>query len=341
MVPDLPFRVKQFMDRQGLIAPGDTVIVGLSGGADSVALLCILDKWRGRVPFDLKAVHVNHGIRQEGAFRDQVFSETLCRQKGLTCEVVSVDVPAYARVHGLGTEEAGRKLRHAALEKVASAYRSPKIALGHHQNDNEETIFLNFIRGSGLRGLGGILPMQGIVIHPLLEVPKKDIVAYLQSMQQEWVEDETNLDLQYTRNFLRKRLLPEIHDGLQPALSDRLTNQARFFRDVDNYMTEEAKAWYGAHVEEEQRAVFATTKSLKALHRALRLYVLYAMITQMAGMSQNIGMVHVEGVNTLVEQMHARHWDLPYGLYAQKENGNIWIKRKEEHNGGKDTGVAE
>ena len=177
---------KKGMELEGLVKSGDVVLAGVSGGADSVCLLLMLLEYRKHCDFFLEAVHVEHGIRGDASRRDAAFVKRLCEKRGVCCRIYPVDVPAYAKGHGLGVEEAARKLRYECFREAAEDYdgRPVKIALAHHADDNAETMLFRLIRGSGLHGLYGMRPARRLaegvtVIRPLLGLERVVIEAYV------------------------------------------------------------------------------------------------------------------------------------------------------------------
>ena len=193
---------------------GSTVYSGLSGGADSVCLLLVLSELCPRYGLSLAAVHVNHNLRGEESDRDQHFCEELCRRKNIPLSVFSVDVASYANRTGLSTETAARELRYRAFADAAG--KDGYIATAHNLNDNAETVIFNMTRGTGLKGLCGIPPVRDNIIRPLLGVTRAEIEDYLKDNGQDHVTDSTNLTEDYSRNKIRKNVIPvlcEINSG--------------------------------------------------------------------------------------------------------------------------------
>ena len=208
---------KKGMELEGLVKSGDVVLAGVSGGADSVCLLLMLLEYRKHCDFFLEAVHVEHGIRGDASRRDAAFVKRLCEKRGVCCRIYPVDVPAYAKGHGLGVEEAARKLRYECFREAAEDYdgRPVKIALAHHADDNAETMLFRLIRGSGLHGLYGMRPARRLaegvtVIRPLLGMERAEIEAYLEAQGQPYCRDATNEDTDYSRNRIRHKVMPEL-----------------------------------------------------------------------------------------------------------------------------------
>ena len=161
-------KVRNYMDKWQMLQSEDCVIVGVSGGADSICLLLLLSQLQKTIGFRMVAVHVNHGLRGLDADADEAYVKKFCEKLGVICEIYSADVELISKKRKQSTEEAGREVRREFFEKTMKKYGGTKIALAHHQNDSAETFFINLARGTGIRGLGGIAPVNGNVIRPLL-----------------------------------------------------------------------------------------------------------------------------------------------------------------------------
>lgn len=206
--------VEQFITRHHLIEKPDKVIVGLSGGADSVALLTVLCD----AGYDVIATHCNFHLRGEESMRDEAFCRKLCRDKGIKLIVKDFDVEARRRETGESLEMACRALRYDWWNSMIKEGRATVIAVGHHREDNIETFFLNLFRGSSLAGLKGMLPRNGSIVRPLLECTKEDILAYLRDCGLDYMTDSTNSDNYYKRNRIRNCLIPLIQQEFPGAI---------------------------------------------------------------------------------------------------------------------------
>ena len=224
--------------RFDLIPPGAGVLCALSGGADSMYLLCRLLEGGERYGWSVQAAHLNHHLRPT-AQRDEDFVRGWCREKGVSLTVGCADVEAFARREGLSTEEAGRVLRYAFLEETARQEGLSLIATGHHAGDNAETVLMNLIRGCGLKGLTGIPERRGDIVRPMLAVTRGEIEAYLTEHSVPHVEDETNTDLNYTRNKVRHRLLPLLEE-LNPRAAAHIAAAARRLREDEDELERQA-----------------------------------------------------------------------------------------------------
>jgi len=216
---------KLLKENDGLFKRGDRVAVGVSGGADSVVLLHFLKKLSGKKRFSVYAVHVNHNLRAN-AKRDENFTKKFCENLGAECLVFQADVKKTAAKYNLSLEHAARKARYAAFEKACRAKKANYLALAHHADDNAETVLLNILRGTKAKGLAGITARRPLnknvaVVRPLLCARRKDVEDYAKFNKLKFVTDETNARENFTRNWVRRRLLPML-EKKQPQIREHL-----------------------------------------------------------------------------------------------------------------------
>ncbi|UCG43887.1 MAG: tRNA lysidine(34) synthetase TilS [candidate division WOR-3 bacterium] len=207
----VPGSFRQTVERYGLIPTGSSVLVAVSGGADSVCLFDLLLAVRRRMRLKLFGFHMNHKLRRS-AGQDESFVRRLFQEARVDLKVVRSDVSRYAHRHRLGVEEAGRELRYRHLRTTARRFDCNVVALGHNADDNLETVLLNLCRGTGPHGMAGIPAKRGMFVRPLIDAERPDIVRYLTARGREWVEDESNIDPEYRRNLLRARVVPALRD---------------------------------------------------------------------------------------------------------------------------------
>ncbi|MDE6424670.1 MAG: tRNA lysidine(34) synthetase TilS [Ruminococcus sp.] len=227
-------KIFSFIKKYDMINKGDTVICGLSGGADSVCLLVVLMEISRKIGFSVNALHVNHCLRGAESDRDENFCRELCRKLNIPFTAVSCNVKAFAEENGLSTEESARKLRYEIFSENSAG---AKIATAHNANDNLETVVFNLARGSALKGLSGIPPVRNNIIRPLLVVSRPEIEEYLRNIGQNYVTDSTNLSDDYTRNKIRHQVLPVLA-GINPSLIETSVNSIDAVRS-ENSMIEE------------------------------------------------------------------------------------------------------
>ncbi len=227
--------IRTIEDRQ-LLQPGDRVLVALSGGPDSVALAHVLHSVRHRYDLELATVYVNHQIRKRAAKQEERFCQALADRLGIELYLVTEDIPALATSAKKGIEETARTFRYGVFERLAQDDGYDKIAVGHHADDQAETVLFRVLRGTGRSGLLGIPVKRGKIIRPLLYVGRKDILAYLKDNGLEYCIDKSNLRNEYKRNFIRNRLLVTIRKHINPAVETALSNLAESSTAEDEYL---------------------------------------------------------------------------------------------------------
>lgn len=228
-------QVEQFIKTQGLLAKGEGVVVAVSGGPDSMALLHIMRQLKNAWNLNLIAAHVHHGLRPEAELdlervRDQ------CRAWEIDLELSRVDIARLARAEKRSLEEMGRICRYRFFTEVMEKYQARRIATAHHKDDNAESILLHLLRGSGSRGMRGILPLNKHIIRPLLSLSKAQIMIYLHEHQIPYGWDATNMDSGFTRNRIRNELIPHLQECYNPQLVDSLNRFAEIARQEDQWM---------------------------------------------------------------------------------------------------------
>ena len=281
--------------RFDLIPPGGGVVCALSGGADSMYLLCRLLEGRARYGWAVTAAHLNHGLR-ETAGRDEAFVLAYCRMQDVPLTVGHADVAGYAAREGLSIEEAGRTLRYAFLEETARGLGPDTlIATGHHAGDNAETVLMNLIRGAGLKGLTGIPERRDNIVRPMLTVSRAEIEAYLEGKNVPHVEDETNLELDYTRNRVRRQLLPLLEE-LNPQAAAHIAASARRLAEDEAELSRQAALVEGQGLDVPEGAAIP----VRVLREAPRPIALRscAMLLDRAGLGG--GAVHLDKIMELV-----------------------------------------
>ncbi len=227
-------KLKEFISSNALLKDGTHVIVGLSGGADSTALLMVLL----RLGYRCTAVHCNFHLRGAESDRDQQFVTELCKKAGVELIICSYDTKAYAAEHGISIEMAARELRYADFERIMNDTGADAICIAHHRDDSVETVLLNLIRGTGIKGLTGIKPRNGHIIRPLLCVSRQEIEDWLHKEDQPYITDSTNLETYYTRNKIRLQLLPLMRtinpdaDNAIATTAAHLQESYSFYRDT-------------------------------------------------------------------------------------------------------------
>ncbi|MCD7882779.1 MAG: tRNA lysidine(34) synthetase TilS [Lachnospiraceae bacterium] len=314
-----------------MIEPGESVIAGVSGGADSVCLLHLLCRLREEIPFSLMVVHVEHGLRGQESLDDAAFVEALCESWQVPRRVVHVDVPALSLAEGMSHEEAGRAARYRIFEETAAECQAQRIAVAHNQNDQAETVLWNLARGSGLKGLGGIRPVQGKLIRPLLFFSRDEIEEYLRAEGLSWRTDRTNLETEFTRNRIRLSLLPQMERELNRQSARHIAEAAGRLQKVQEYLdqrTEAAAARCILTDEAMGSAVHILLEPFGKEEPLIREELLKRAIQMCAPGMKDIGAVHLDMLTRLAEMDCGKRMDLPGGIRAEREGQIIRIFRR-------------
>ena len=339
---DAEKKVKRFIEKQNLIEKGDRVLLGLSGGADSVCLFYLLLGLREELGFELRAAHVHHGIRAE-AEKDALYVEELCRQEGIRCCIFREDIPAYAAKQGVGEEEAGRILRYADFETCLRLWeeedsgqdcrpKTPfryKIATAHHENDQAETVLFQLFRGCGLAGLRGILPARDHIIRPLLCLSRGEIERHLQDRGISWCEDRTNQTEDYSRNKIRRRILSYAEHELNCSAAAHIAKTAEMVREAEHYIRRQTEETYGRIVKEREGLVVFDIPSLQKEDVFLQKQLLLYGLERLSAKRKDIGAVHVEDILKLLEKQGTGGLFLPAGIRVRKYYQKLALFREE------------
>ena len=220
-------RVIRYIEKEHLFSPNDKLLIALSGGADSVALLRVLHT----AGYQCEAAHCNFHLRGEESNRDERFVRQLCQKYGIRLHTIDFNTTQYATEKRISIEMAARELRYNWFEKIKEECGAHVIAVAHHQDDSVETMLLNLIRGTGITGLLGIRPRNGAIVRPLLCINREEIIRYLQQIGQDFVTDSTNLEDEYTRNKIRLNLLPLMQE-INPSVKNSLIETSNHLNDV-------------------------------------------------------------------------------------------------------------
>ena len=235
-------KVKDYIKKHKLLSLSDLYIVALSGGADSVALLLLLDE----MGYKVHALHCNFHLRGEESDRDERFCEDLCLKKNIPFHRIHFDTLMYAETHKMSVEMAARELRYRYFEQLRKDIGAEGICVAHHQDDTVETVLLNLVRGTGLRGLTGIQPRNGAILRPLLCVTRTEIEAYLATKQQDYVTDSTNLETDFVRNKIRLQVVPLLRQ-LNPAVSENIVRTAEHLTEAQKVLDAVVNTYKGSN----------------------------------------------------------------------------------------------
>lgn len=262
--------VKSYIAAHKLLNNKDTVLIAVSGGPDSIALLHVLWSLKREYNLELHAAHLNHMFRGDEARADADFVRAFCQELKIPCTIAEEDVPAFIAKTSMSAEEAARHIRYRFFAKISSEIRATKIALGHHADDQAETILLNLLRGSGMKGLAGMKAKRGPYIRPLLGVTRAQIEQYLKKHELPSRVDSTNLEPIYTRNQIRLELIPLLKEKYNPNLANNLNQMAEILRVEDDFIEKITKEAFKAHVKVDVNELSISRKVLLELPLAIR-----------------------------------------------------------------------
>ena len=297
---------------EGIIHENTSVLVAFSGGPDSMYLLYLLKEYKKHRPFDLKAAHLHHGLR-ETADRDMAFAQAICNRWDVPLIAERADVLAHARENKLGTEEAGRVLRYDFFRRNKAP--GGLIALAHHLDDQVETMLLRLIRGTGLKGMEGMKVLEGDLFRPLLSLTKGEILSALAEKNIPYVVDETNLEPTYSRNRVRLSIVPEA-EAINPAFCRVMASFRAMVEEDESYLVREAEKLYEDLVAEDKEIVTLASDVFRAPD-ALRRRVFRLAIAKVKGHVKNMGYDHIAAIDALERAQTGKGLDLP-GLRVEK-----------------------
>ncbi len=313
-------RAFQYIKDHDLIHEGDHILVGVSGGPDSTALLeCLLELRPFLLIKSLTVLHFDHELRGRESTRDRVFVLGIASEKSLSCWTASEDVKAFAVRKGLSLEMAARSCRHRFFSQAMKALRGDGLALGHHADDQAEELLLRICRGTGPSGMAGMLPRskQGI-IRPLLFARREEILEFLTDLHLSYVVDSSNEKLFCQRNIVRHKVVPLLEQHIHPGVTDTIGRHARLARDEEEYWQECLEAWCEQFTTNPgPSAVVVTLKDLSARHVAFRRRFYRHVVRALIGSCSGIFMNHVEALDRMVKRgRFGRYMKLPGGIMA-------------------------
>lgn len=316
------------IEEKQMILPGDTVVLGVSGGADSVCLFFVLLAYREKVPFSMRVVHVNHGVRTE-AVEDQAYVESLCKQFEVPFQAVCENIYEVAKAEKCSPEDAGRRVRYKAFSQEADKYPSAKIAVAHNANDRAETMLLNLFRGSGMRGLRSIEATRDRIIRPLLTLERGEIEAYLQAREITWCTDATNLEDLYTRNKVRHHILDYAGQEICDRTVAHMNRTADVIAEAEDFLTDMTEAARKRCVKDDAVEV----GSFLELHKAIQNRLLLQLLEEKTPYGKDIRAVHIEDVRELFTRDGNRSIQLPFDICCRRQYGKVYITSGEAAQG--------
>ena len=297
-------KVLKTIKKYNLIERGDKIVLGVSGGPDSISMLNILKDLKNEKMLDceLIATHVNHQIREE-ANSDEEYVKNFCEKNEIKCYTKRIDVKKYANNNKIGLEEAGRNLRYIFFDEVMNSENANKIAIAHNKNDKVETIIMNLLRGSGLSGLKGIEPIrENKYIRPLIECERTEIENYCEENKLNPRIDKTNFENEYTRNKIRNIVLPYIKKEFNPNIIETTNRLSEIATETEEYIQSEVEKIYNIlKIEENDKKIILDLKKFNVQNIVIKKRILIYTISKVLGNVQNIEKVNIEDLIKLCQ----------------------------------------
>ncbi|MGD8520644.1 MAG: tRNA lysidine(34) synthetase TilS [Desulfobacterales bacterium] len=327
-------KVKQAIAEHSMFQAGDRVLVAVSGGADSVALLHLLETLTPLFSFRLGIAHLNHCLRKKESERDAEFVSRLAKKLNLPAYIEKNDVHQYKRQHKLSLEEAARKVRYSFLNKVAKENGFNKIALGHHYDDNAELVLMFLLRGSGPLGLSGIpAARDDKIVRPLINVRRSEIMDYLTEKKLEYVSDTSNTDLDHQRNKLRYDLIPKLSTSYNPRISETLNRLAAVMRSEDEWLEKLIEPIFRQHLlHEENIGILLSLEGFERLPRAAQRRLIRRALLTVKGDLRRITYTHIATIIRLANTGPTTGTlDLPDRIMIQRNHQVLSISKAQDN----------
>ncbi len=316
-------KVVNTIKRYEQIKSGDTIVVGVSGGPDSICLLNVLKNLQNELKINIVVAHINHMIRKE-ADSETEFVQDFCKQRDIKCFVKKADVLQIAKEKKLGTEEVGRKIRYDFFEEVKNLVGGNKIATAHNANDNAETVLMNFLRGSGSTGLKGIEPIRdNKLIRPIIECTRQEIEQYCNEKGLNPKYDKTNQENIYTRNKIRNMLIPYIQENFNPNIIETINRMSNLIATDEMYFKSIVKQSYKeTFISRTEKEIILDLKKFNVLEKVIKSRLIIYTINELLGTTNGIEKIHIEDVIKLCKNNIGNKYLTP------NKNIKIMIKNK-------------
>lgn len=318
-------RTWEYICKYEMIRPGDTILVGFSGGPDSVCLLLLLEELGKLHDFSVHAVHVNHNLRGAESDEDQRFAEEFCRERGIPIHCYSRQVSILAQKKKIGIEEAGRLERIAAFGQCRKETGAVTTALAHHKNDQAETVLFRLARGSSLAGLSGIRPVQGDKIHPLLFAEKKEIIEELERRGVSWRTDSSNLTDHYTRNRIRNQVINVLEEQVNEQSLSHIVEAAEDIAEAHQFLRSIADPVMGRTVNVNDGSIFVSEELLRE-PSIIQRYVLLDVLSLAASGRKDLGREQIGQLQDILRGTTGRKASLPGNREAVKSYGQMILR---------------
>ena len=326
-------KVLKYNEKNKLFNKGDRIIVGVSGGKDSVCLLDVLDKCREEFDLSLLVLHVNHGLRGEEADRDEAFVKALAAERGLPFYSERVDVRAVADEMKMSEEEAGRNVRYRIMQSVCMERGYNKIAVAHHQDDVAETVLFQLFRGSGPRGISGIFPKREYLIRPILFAQSSEIDDYIKQNNLDFCTDSSNMDETYSRNKVRLRVFPYVEKEINNKAKIHVAEAAHKISLQYAYIDRQAKKIYMRIVHADRGEYYYNCEEFDQLDIVIKVEVIRLLLKNFRESVKDINESHYRMIIGLSGKEAGKKVMLPGFICAEKQYGCVRFKNQMQDGG--------
>ena len=317
-------KVIETIEKYNLIKSGDKIVLGVSGGPDSITMLDILKDLKETMNFEIYVVHVNHMIRGQDAINDQKYVENYCNKNNIEFYTKAIDVQEIAKSKKIGVEEAGRIARYEAFEEILKKTNSNKIATAHNKNDKVETIIMHILRGSGVSGLKGISPIRdNKFIKPLIECSREEIEKYCEINKLNPCIDKTNFENSYTRNKIRNIVIPYIKEQFNPNIVETIERLSEVISSEDEYISEiTQKEYEKLLISKQENQIEIKLKEFNILDNVIKSRLILLVVKNIFGSIQGIEKINIVDIIKLCKNNIGNKFLMP------NKNLKVMIKNK-------------
>jgi tRNA(Ile)-lysidine synthase len=329
---DITQVVEETIRKYAMFRKGDRVVVGVSGGPDSVSLLFLLHRMAPRLGISLHVAHLNHMLRQKAAQDDALFVKRVAETLGLPVTIRRMDVRRVCRTEKLSVEEAARKVRYEFFLEVARKTGSSKIAVGHNMDDQAETVLMRLLRGAGPEGLSGMSPVREIggckIVRPLLEVPRAYIKQFLEKERIPYKKDASNIEPVYLRNRLRLKLIPYLQKNYNRRIRKILCNTAESIKLMYEFVRKSARRAMAVCSVVENGCVQVDLRKFVRYSEAVQIEIIRNSIENVAGSLRQIDYRHIQAITKIIDSSECASVDLPGGIRIEKKGKQLIVRKK-------------
>ena len=315
MIKQIEEKVKKYIHHHKLIEKGDTIVVGVSGGADSMMLLHFLNKYKDYYGIYLKVAHVHHGIRLE-ADEDRDYVEAMAKKWNIPCYIHHCNIKAMAKERKMSEEEIGREERYNFF--ISLTNENDKIATAHNTNDQAETLIMRFLRGTDIKGLGGILAKRGSIIRPILCLTREEIEQYCRANHIDFHTDHTNYETIYTRNKIRLECIPYIQKNVNPNINMTLFEHSQIYQEQEAFLESYTHNIFSKIVKVKEQKIDISIDGLLKEEIYIQKRILYKSLSAIIGHSKDISLKHINQMIDLVNMENGKKICLPYDCMVYK-----------------------